>query len=211
MRHFISKELGALNAMTIPVDASIVAEFSHPANLPGKISTISPGWDSDISWISAADEEAFAIFQSAFDRLGVAGRTAEYLDLDREVRLYAGFLIMRSCCNAPYFHVDWQQTNNEAFTFITPVTPNASDWGLLYHRVRGDTGEYRYKTGEGIVFGDKFVHSTKPGQSDEPVILLCFEFGTDKMVHWPKIYPTVGYQVSHIRQPDGQFVPASGL
>jgi hypothetical protein len=32
-----------------------------------------------------------------------------------------------------------------------------------------------------LIFGDGFLHATKPGQSDEPVVLLSFTFGTDKM------------------------------
>jgi hypothetical protein len=71
-------------------------------------------------------------------------------------------------------------------------------------------GDYDYKPGEAVAFGDNFEHSTKPGQSAGPVALLCFEFGTDRMNHWPNIYRTVGKQVTHIRQPDGKFVRAHG-
>jgi hypothetical protein len=210
MKHFLNPEMLAPNVMTFSVDPAIVAEFTDPTRLPGSYSTISPPkWDSDIRWVSAADEQAFAVFQSAFDRLAIGGHAAPYLDLDRQVRLYAGFLVVRSRCTQPYFHIDWA-AKNEAFTCMTPVTANSRDFGLLYKQVTGPVGEYEYKRGEAIAFGDNFSHSTKPGQSDEPVVLLCFEFGTDKMEHWPSIYQTVGGQVTHLRQPDGKFVETKG-
>jgi hypothetical protein len=206
MRHFINQELFALNVTTFPVDTAIIDEFADYRRLPGKHSSISPPWKSDMEWLSAADEELFEVFQSAFDRLGVADHLAPYLDIEREVRLYAGFLVIRSRCEEPSFHRDWIDANNEGFTLLTPVSANASDFGLLYHKLNGEIGDYDYRRGEAIAFGDNFVHSTKPGKSDDPVVLLCFEFGTDKMEHWPRLYPTVGYQLTHIRQPDGRFV-----
>jgi hypothetical protein len=210
MRNFINKPMAAMNMVTFPIDARIVDEFANCEALPGRRSTITPPWKSDIKWISAANQEAFDTFQSAFDRLDIAGHFRPHLDIEHEVRLYAGFLVVRSQCEEPHFHVDWMNANNEALTLLTPVSSNAAEFGLLYHKFNGGIGEYDYRRGEAIVFGDGFVHSTKPGRSDEPVVLLCFEFGTDKMEHWPKIYSTVGYQLTHICQPDGQFV-ATGL
>jgi hypothetical protein len=210
VKHFINREMLALNVMTFPVDCAVVDEF---ASLPseGNFSSVSPKeWNSDIEWISAADEPTFALFQSAFDRLGIAERTAPYLDIGNTVRLYAGFLVVRSYCIDAHFHVDWSEANNEAFTFMTPVSGNGSDFGLLYKRLDGGLGEYRYRPGEGIAFGDKFEHSTKPGQSEQPVVILCFVYGTDKMEHWPRINRTVGTQVTHLRQPDGEFTRAAG-
>jgi hypothetical protein len=90
------------------------------------------------------------------------------------------------------------------------VSPNAREFGLLYKQLGGAIGEYDYVAGEAIAFGENFAHSTKPGHSDDPVILLCFEYGTDKMKHWPNIYRTVGRQVTHLRQPDGRFVRGEG-
>jgi hypothetical protein len=207
MRNFVNKPMAALNMVTFPIDVRIVDEFANYAALPGKLSTITPPWKSDIQWVSAANQQAFDAFQSAFDRLDIAGHFRPHLDIEHEVRLYAGFLVIRSRCDEPQFHVDWMNANNEALTLLTPVSSNAANFGLLYHKFSGGIGEYDYKRGEAIVFGDKFVHSTKPGKSDEPVVLLCFEFGTDKMEHWPNIYSTIGYQLTHICQPDGKFVP----
>lgn len=208
MKHFVNPELLAPNVLTMPVDAGIVGEFAAIAadHEDGeRFDVASPPWNSDIVWVSARDKATFEIFQSAFDRLSVAERVAPYLDLDRAVRLYCGFLVIRSQCAGTNFHVDWKQANNEAFTLITPIGTDAGDFGLLYRRMDGETGEYRYRHGEAIVFGDHFSHSTKPGRSDAPVALLSFTFGTDRMEHWPRISLTAGYQSALWRLPDGRF------
>ena len=159
-----------------------------------------------LRWISPRTVTKFEIFQAAFERLGVGRHVEPYLDLDKGVRLYSGFLVVRSQCTEPSFHQDWDYTNNEAFTLITPVTDNAAGFGMLYKKGTGRTAEYEYRLGEAIVLGDHFIHSTKPGSSKEPVALLSFTFGTDKMVHWDKILRTAGYQSKLIRQPDGEFL-----
>lgn len=209
MKHFLNPELGAPNVMTVAVDAEIVAEFAtvgSPASADEEFAEFRPPWSSDISWISATSPAAFARFENAFRNLGVAAHVAPYLDLDKEVRLYAGFLVVRSECQAPNFHVDWERTDNEAFTLITPVSANTADFGLLYRKLGGDIAEYDYKRGEAIILGDHFVHSTKPGRSDEAVVLLSFTFGTDKMQHWDKILRTAGHQSRLVRRPDGQLI-----
>lgn len=207
MKHFLNKEMLAANVMTVPVDPGIVGEFARLdyRNTPG-FNSVFPKWKSDIEWLSPSTPDTHAIFESAFDRLGIAEHLRGYLDLEREVRLYAGFMVIRSECTEPRFHVDWVKTGNEAFTLLTPVAANAEGFGLLYQKLTGDTGDYEYRLGEAIVFGDNFYHSTKPGRSEEPVVLLCFEFGTDKMEHWDKIYQTVGKQAGMLRRPDGEFV-----
>jgi len=207
VKHFLNREMLAPNVATFGVDSQIVERFGDPESLPGNYSTISPvKWHSDIQWISAADEETFEIFQSAFDSLGIAAHAAPYLDLHEKVRLYAGFLVVRSRSSEADFHVDWVDTNNEAFTLLTPLTDNAVGFGLLYKRLDGTVGEYDYKLGEALILGDNFVHSTKPGTSDAPVVLLSFTFGTDKMVHWDRIFRTAGHQSRLVRQPDGKLI-----
>jgi hypothetical protein len=213
MKHFLSPELAAPNVLKIPVDYGIVREFLPLASDEGRegdYATLRPPWESDIRWISASAPKAFERFEGAFRDLGVAAHVAPYLDLDQEVRLYAGFLVTRRSCSKPNFHRDWEATNNEAFTLITPVSDNAAGFGLLYRKLNGEIGEYEYVPGEAIVFGDHFIHSTKPGESDEPVVLMSFTFGTDKMVHWDKIFRTAGYQSRLVRRPDGEFVRLDG-
>jgi hypothetical protein len=207
MWHFVNRKLRAPNSMTVPVDPAIVGEFSA-ANYPkiDGLRAVKPNWQSDIEWIAPNVPEAHHVFESAFQRLGIAEHVRRFLDVEREVRLYSGFMVVRSECSAPNFHVDWIQTNNEAFTLLTPVSPVPEGFGLLYQTISGQIAEYDYKVGEAIVFGDYFNHSTKPGRSDEPVVLLCFEFGTDKMDHWDKIFATIGGQSAMLRRPDGEFM-----
>ena len=213
MKHFLNSEMLAVNAKPIPVDPAIVAEFADASRLPGRLISVVAGadkWNSDIEWISADDEEAFKAFECAFHRLNIPEMAAPYIDVDKEVRLFAGFLVVRSRCTQPYFHTDWRNLNNEAFTVLTPVTDNAENFGLLYRKPTGEIGEYRYKIGEAIMFGDNFAHSTKPGESEEPVVLLCFQFGTDKMQYWPAINEQLNTQATQLRLPDGRLVRSGG-
>ena len=210
MPHFLNRDLLAPNGLTVPVDPAVVAEFAIIDGADPGFAAVSPQWQSDISWVSAANEESFALFESAFDRLGLAAHVEPHLDLDKAVRLYAGFVVVRSRCEEPDFHFDWVDTGNQAFTGMTPVSVEAPGFGLLYEKLTGEVGDYEYKTGEAIVFGDNFRHSTKPGSSSAPVVLLCFEFGTDKMEYWDRIRRTVGHQSGLLRQPDGEFTRSAG-
>ena len=209
VKHFINQDMLAPNVLTIAVDAEIVGEFQDlvgSAESHRDYCTYKPGWNSDMRWISARSKEAFGKFQSAFDRLDVARHVREYLDIDADVRLYAGFLHTRSRCSKPDFHVDWMLTNNEAFTLLTPLQAAKDEQKLLYKKLTGDIAEYVYRPGEAIVFGDHFLHSTPPGSFDPPFSLLVFNFGTDKMAHWDKIVRTTGTQCGLIRRPDGRLV-----
>jgi hypothetical protein len=208
MRHWINSELGAANVMRVPVDQHIVEEFLplSMANVDeNRFTCTSPPWNSDIRWISAATEEAFELFQSAFERLGIAKHVEPYVDFQNQIRLYAGFIVLRSMCTAPSFHHDWIGGNNDGFNFIAPITANTERFGLLYKKLNGKEAEYEYRTGEGIIIGDHFEHSTAPGRSDDPVALLSFTFGTDKMEHWERLARTAGRQGSLVRLPDGTF------
>jgi hypothetical protein len=216
VKQFINPALNAPNAKTIAIDRRIVSEFAEPESLPCRLISVAPDrseWNSDIEWFSPDDEAGFAVFQSAFERLCIPQQAAPFLDLEEQVRLYIGFLVVRRHCAQPYFHTDWRQLNNEAFTVLTPVTANADNFGLLYGKLSGEVGNYDYRQGEAIMFGDDFVHSTRPGHSKDPVILLCFQFGTDKMKHWPGIYPQLETQATQVQRPDGVImrtgVPAS--
>ena len=211
MKHFLNQELMAPNVLKVAVDAVLIQQ--RLAGLighydPAKFAISRPSWDSDIRWISARSVEAFNEFQSLFDSLGIARLIGPYLDLDHVVRLYSGFLVERSCCEKPNFHFDWSGTNNEAFTLLTPVTGNSAGFGMLYRKLDGSVGEYDYKLGEALIIGDHFSHSTMPGRSAEPVILLSFTFGTDKMSHWGKIAKTAAHQGGLVQLPNGTFQEA---
>jgi len=213
MKHFINEEMGAANVLKVAVDPDIVREFlplSADLSRRPDFYSAHPPWNSDVRWISPRTEAGFAIFQLAFDRLGIAAHVEPFVDIEKAVRLYSGFLVVRSNCTEPDFHTDWVHANNEAFTLITPVTSNAAGFGMLYKKLTGTIAEYDYRIGEALILGDHFIHSTKPGVSDEPVVLLSFTFGTDKMEHWDKILQTAGYQSKLIRQPDGAFLELKG-
>lgn len=208
MKKFFNQEMAAPNVLRVPIDVAELEQlkpFATSGAARRWLFSMSPPWGSDIRWLSARTKRRFANFRAIFQRLGVAAHVEQYLDLDREVRLYNSFLVTRSRCKQTNFHVDWDDANNEGFTMMTPLSDNCSGFGLLYEKADGSIGEYDYKAGEAIIFGDDFVHSTRPGQREEPVVLLCFNFGTDKMEHWHKIERTAARQGMLICRPDGRF------
>ena len=208
MRHFINDELLALNVMTVPVDQAIVAEFeplTREAFDNARFERVKPPWNSDVQWISGRTEKAFDLFQSAFDRMNIAQWVEPYVDFDNHIRLFGGFLVLRSTCAAPSFHVDWLDGQNNGFTMLTPITDNCDGFGLIYKKLNGETGDYRYRLGEALVVGSNFVHSTAPGRSDRPVALLSFTFGSDKEKHWDSLAATASNQSSLYRRFDGNF------
>lgn len=163
-------------------------------------------WRSDVGWISAADERCYALFEDLFDRMGLAEKLAPRLNCDREVRLYSGFFVTRSHCTETDFHVDWLDGDNRGFTFLGAVSNNAGEIPMNYLTVRKEVREYRYPPGKGVVFGDRFLHSTGPGQTKLPTVLLCFNFGTDRMEDWGPLERTCASQSRLYRRPDGVFV-----
>lgn len=189
------------------VDFDVVKEFAGLAlRRPTRhFSIVRPRWNSDIRWIGPRTEVAYRCFEDAFRRLGIAERVAPMLDLDREVRLYAGFLVTRKRCTLPDFHVDWRDTARQAYTMMTPVGIEGHGFGLLYRDDSGRVRDYDYRTGEALFFSDDFLHSTKPGAAQEDVVLLCFTFGTDRMRYWEQIKATSGSQSALMRRPDGEF------
>jgi len=211
VKNFLNPVLRVANAVTVNIDFEIVRPFSQIVNESAnsdEFDVITPRrskWHSDIRWISARTPDSFRIFEEAFERLGLAASVAPYLDLDREPRLYFGSIIVRSRCDEPNFHTDWQNVGNRAFTALTPISDNASSFGLLYEDFKREVADYQYRTGEAIMFGDYFRHSTKPGRSEQPVAILSFEFGTDKMEYWDNIHASIRKQARLFRKPDGNF------
>jgi len=207
VRHFLSNELLAVNVMKVPVDPAIVAEFEPIAREPldrSRFGCVSnPRWNSDVKWISARTEDGFNLFESAFTRLDVAKWVEPYIDFENQVRMFGGHLVVRTECTEPSFHVDWMDGKNEGFTLLTPITDNTAGFGLIYKKLNGELGEYEYKLGEALIIGSNFLHSTSPGRSEQPVALLSFTFGTDKMEHWGKLAETAANQSPLYRRPDG--------
>jgi hypothetical protein len=168
-----------------------------------------PGWNSDISWISAAGQVGFARFEAAFLALDVARHVRDYVAVDCDISLYQGFVVRRSECREAHFHVDWVDTGNQAFTLLTPIGLIEPGFGLAYKTLKGETRSYDYRPGEAVIFGDKFLHSTQPGKAPRETALLCFNFGTDRMEDWPAIAKTAAAQGGMVRRPDGTFATRS--
>ncbi|UUR06775.1 hypothetical protein [Sphingomonas glaciei] len=208
MKHFLDREWLAPNVMRVAIDPAVAAGFADLAAeiVPAAYHVERPDWNSDIRWISAAEEASFARFQAAFDALEVARHVTDYVAVDHAIRLYQGFVVARSHCREPDFHVDWDATGNQAFTLVTPIGTPKPGFGLLYKTLTGETRSYDYREGEAVIFGDQFLHSTQPGCSDAPTALLSFTFGTDRMEDWRAIRRTAGFQGGRVRRPDGMLV-----
>jgi hypothetical protein len=163
-------------------------------------------WNSDLRWISQADEKTFAWFEDLFHRSGAAGHVARYVDYAEAITLYSGFFVTRRQCTKPYFHADWIDGQNDAFNYIAPLSHNCGELGLLYRNMFGLEVEYTYRRGKALIIGDKFIHSIQRGEAREPVVLLSFTFGTDKMERWPVLSEIAANQGICHRRPDGVFV-----
>lgn len=168
-------------------------------------------WRSDICWLSHADEPSYYWFEDIYRRLGLGAMVAPFVPHDREIRLYAGFFVTRSRCEALDMHCDWLTEGNDAFTLMAPITPNASGLGMTYETARKELRELTYQVGKGLVFGTHFRHSTSIGQLDERAVFLCLNFGTDRMENWPNIARTTATQGDFFRQPDGSFITYAAM
>jgi hypothetical protein len=220
-KHFISAELRAPNVMEVDVAqaplagaARVAHEIQQHGLLTGPVEIAGlrlyaerpRDWGSDIRWLSQVDPQGFAFFQEIFDALGLAAHVEPYVRYDKSVVLYSGFFVARSHCEALHLHTDWIDGDNDGFTFLSPLTENCGEIGLVYRNLLGRETDYRYRLGKGLVFGDHFHHSTGPGKSAEPSVLLCFNFGTDRMENWDKLSQTTAYQGVFHRRPDGEFI-----
>jgi len=163
-------------------------------------------WDSDIRWVSNADEPAYRWFEGLFARSGLARLVAPLVPHDHAIRLYAGSFVTRSVCNALDMHCDWTMEGNHAFALMAPLTASAAEMGMTYVTIRGEMRQYAYRVGRGLVFGPQFIHSTAVGRLDERAVFLCFNFGTDRMDHWAEISATTAKQGEFYCQPDGTFL-----
>lgn len=224
-KHFINSDFVAPNVLEIDVDAGVLAEMSGVTRrLQGlglvegmvdigngvQLYSTHPSWKSDILWISQADRAGYDYFEDIFRRLRIAENVASKIAHDREIIMYSGFFVTRSFCDQPDFHHDWVDADNDAFTYLGPISDNCGELGLIYNNLRGQQGHYDYKLGKGLVFGDYFLHSTAPGRASGSTVFLSFTFGTDRMDNWPRIARTAASQGMFYRQPDGQFIAREG-
>jgi hypothetical protein len=208
MASFSSLALRAQDVLEVSLDLQVIKEIRNYLSRPmrsGDFSIVKPPWNSDIKWLAPATVSSFRFFDQCFRRLGVVEHVAPFLDLNRAPVMYCPFLVVRKICREAHFHSDWLDVGNQAFTLITPLSKNASELGLVYHQYDGSVAEYTYREGQGVIFGDNFVHSTKPGVATRDIYLLSFTFGTDKMKYWKAMSRTAGYQSELFRLPNGLF------
>ena len=167
---------------------------------------IKPQWGGDMEWISANNMNTYKIFLDAFVSCGFDKILNNIIEYKNRLRLYAGFFLKRSS-SKKNFHCDWtNRLQNNAFTLLTPLYQEEDALHLLYKDNSGDECKYKYKVGKGILFGSDFVHSTEPGTSMNPSILLCFQFGTDIPTYNKAVHSAMGTQTPFMILPDGQCV-----
>ena len=167
---------------------------------------------SNLAWISVDNLPTYSIFEALFQQCRLHERFGSLIDHDTSLRMYSAFFVVRSHCESPNLHVDYvHSVGVTAMTLITPLDDYASrceGFQLLYLNDARQRRRYTYRKGKAIAFGSSFTHSTEPGRSlDEPCVMLCFTFGTDKQVHWPAIAQTIdGKQSRTYMQPCGALV-----
>lgn len=208
----ISSQIHAPNVFECNINLSILDPFQkliqHPFSSL-EFDIVKPNWSSNIEWISANTVKTYNFFNYHFESSNISSHIKQYLDLNKKPIMYQGFIVSRSKCTKENFHEDWIETSSQAYTLMTPLTDNTKGFGLLYQDNNNQIQEYEYKIGKAIIFGDHFIHSTKPGSSKEPVMFLCFTFGTDKMQYWDQISQTAGVQGGLVRMPNGQWMKKS--
>ena len=202
---FINTQLSAPNVVEIPFDPSMADELLAEMG-ESDYFTKSPGWSSDIEWISNDSFRSYGVFNRCFNRLGLANSFSNVVDCESNLILYCGFFVRRSSCDGYNFHLDWSDAcKNNAFTLIAPLLHPEGSPGLVYRDLRGSIRKYTYRTNRAIVFGSGFVHSTDLGSAESPSVLLSLTFGTDKMEHWGEVSKSVVSQSRLFRLPCGLF------
>ena len=220
-RQFINPHLKAPNVLEIDFPAEVtdslaplVEDLRKVKATRGPVTighlnldvTCPADWQSDIRWISQGDIAAFRFFEDLFHRSGVAERAAQYIEHDREIRLYSGFFVTRTRCSEALLHHDWIDARNDAFNMMTPISANCAEMGLVYRDIHGEIGQFSYRRGKALLLGDHFLHSTAPGETPEPTVLLSFVFGTDRMDRWDTLSRIASRQGRCHCRPDGTFV-----
>lgn len=205
-----NRQLAADNVIIINFDENLNEKIDKTLNYREFYSRgfkVTPQWNGDLTWISPNCIEDHRLFEDIFfNKLNIPGRLLEEnIRLPYNIRMYCGFIVTRSICNAPTFHVDWKNTGNNAFTLITPLSPASDELGLIYKTRKGDLAIYKYQPGQAIIFCDNFLHSSLPTKTPSLARLLSFTFGTDDMAIWPNLEETAGLQSNIFRLPNGDF------
>ena len=75
---------------------------------------------------------------------------------------------------------------------------------LLYEVDEWQVAHYRYRPGQAIVLGERFLHTTEPYAKNEHLrVLVSMTFGTDKLEYWKKLENSLKAQSRYYLLPCG--------
>jgi len=197
-----------INEINTTDELGIKNEGIYLKNLSLPLFSYSPGWNGDISWISAGSKDSFDLFDNCFDSLCIAEKTQDAIKTNEPIIMYSGYLVVRSYGTESYYHCDYNDTGVDALTLITPLQfdEQLGKGHLLFKDVFDKENKYRYQKGKAIIFGSDFLHSTEPFDSQNKFIFLCFTYGSRDLSKWQSIKKTASRQGIAYRHPSGEII-----
>lgn len=155
-------------------------------------------------WLSSNSENSYQLFHRFFMQLAIESDLKELVDYHEQIVMYCGFFVIGNRAPYHHWHVDYQPGAN-AYTLITPLFSLSEEHGHLAYKIDKEHRDiYRYRSGEAIVFGDRFSHATEIySPTNHLRILVSMTFGTDKLEYWEIIKKTVTNQSLYIIMPCG--------
>ncbi|PKL78597.1 MAG: hypothetical protein CVV27_03090 [Candidatus Melainabacteria bacterium HGW-Melainabacteria-1] len=155
-------------------------------------------------WFSANQPEVHKLYQTLFEQLGIAADLRQLVDHRKRLVVYSGFLVVGDRAPEQMWHYDYRP-GAHAYTLITPLYELAPEHGQLQYQLPdGETAHYRYRSGEAIVFGEGFLHSTEPyAPTGSPRVLVSLTCGTDKWEHWEILSQNIAEQANYYLLPCG--------
>jgi hypothetical protein len=161
-------------------------------------------YDENLLWVSSNNAATYEVFSECFDALNIAEGLKRLVDHDEKIVMYCGFFVVSYQMTEPSWHVDYFENAN-AYTLLTPLFELDADQGnLLYRNEQGSIDRYRYRTGQGLLIGEQFLHATEPyPRTPKARVLLSMTAGTDKMTHWKALSRTAGNQSEFLMLPCG--------
>jgi hypothetical protein len=136
--------------------------------------------------------------------LNIDETVKKLVDCDDNIVLYSGFFVVGNHSAKEFWHMDYADGAN-AYTLITPLFELNYDHGNLLYKNSGEkTQTYTYKSGEAIILGENFLHTTEPyPKNNQTRVLLSLTFGTDKLHYWGQLKQTIEGQSEYFILPCG--------
>jgi hypothetical protein len=155
-------------------------------------------------WVSSDNFATYEVFTRFFHSLDIVHDIKNRIDFHRDIVVYCGFFVVGEHLHETKWHVDYFENAN-AFTLIAPLFGlDIGHGNLLYKDHSSSVRQYRYKTGEAILFGEGFAHTTEPYRpTSQRRVLVSLTFGTDKLEHWNVLKETAGAQSDFLILPCG--------